>query len=119
LGPEAVKVVTRAHKILIWERTRHTLRLRHALREFFSAALAAFDDLTAPHALELLRLAPDPASAATLSTRQITAVLRRARRHHAVAKAEQIVAALRAEQLASRPLSRPPARPPCGPRWPS
>ena len=44
---EAVKVVTRAHKTLIWERTRHTLRLRHALREFFPAALVAFDDLTA------------------------------------------------------------------------
>src|SRR5205823_2095754 len=38
---EAVKVVTRAHKTLIWERTRHTMRLRHALREFFPAALAA------------------------------------------------------------------------------
>jgi transposase len=37
---EAVKVVTRAHKTLIWERTRHMLRLRHALREFFPAALA-------------------------------------------------------------------------------
>ena len=45
---EAVKVVTRAHKTLIWERTRHMLRLRQALREFFPAALAAFDDLTAP-----------------------------------------------------------------------
>jgi transposase len=27
---EAIKVVARAHKTLIWERTRHTLRLRHA-----------------------------------------------------------------------------------------
>ncbi|MGB8201491.1 MAG: IS110 family transposase, partial [Pseudonocardiaceae bacterium] len=35
---EAVKVVTRAHKTLIWERTRHTQRLRHALREYFPAA---------------------------------------------------------------------------------
>ncbi|MGB8201194.1 MAG: IS110 family transposase, partial [Pseudonocardiaceae bacterium] len=33
----AVKVVTRAHKTLIWERTRHTQRLRHALREYFPA----------------------------------------------------------------------------------
>ncbi|WP_194900130.1 IS110 family transposase, partial [Catenulispora pinisilvae] len=37
---EAIKVVTRAHKTLIWERTRHTQRLRHALRDFFPAALA-------------------------------------------------------------------------------
>ena len=64
---EAVKVVTRAHKTLIWERTRHLLRLRHALREFFPAALVAFDDLTAADALELLAAAPDPASAAALS----------------------------------------------------
>src|SRR5439155_5778681 len=31
---EAIKIVTRAHKTLIWERTRHTLRLRSALLEF-------------------------------------------------------------------------------------
>jgi transposase len=31
---EAVKVVTRAHQTLIWERTRHMLRLRAALREW-------------------------------------------------------------------------------------
>jgi hypothetical protein len=61
---EAVKVVTRAHKTLIWERTRQTQRLRHALREYFPAALAAFEDLDAADALELLAKAPDPASAA-------------------------------------------------------
>ena len=43
---EAIKVVARAHKTLIWERTRHVQRLRNALREFFPAALEAFDDLT-------------------------------------------------------------------------
>ena len=32
---EAVKVVARAHQTLIWERTRHTLRLRAALRDCF------------------------------------------------------------------------------------
>lgn len=30
---EAVEVVTRIYKTLIWERTRHTQRLRHALRD--------------------------------------------------------------------------------------
>jgi transposase len=55
----AVKVVTRAHKTLIWERTRHTQRLRHALREYFPAALEACEDLDAPDALELLAKAPD------------------------------------------------------------
>jgi transposase len=45
---EAIKVVTRTHKTLIWERTRHLQRLRHALREYFPAALEAFDDLRPP-----------------------------------------------------------------------
>jgi transposase len=39
---EAVKVVTRAHQTLLWERTRHMLRLRVALRDYFPAALEAF-----------------------------------------------------------------------------
>jgi hypothetical protein len=43
-GAQAIKVVARAHQTLIWERTRHTLRLRSALREFFPAALVAYAD---------------------------------------------------------------------------
>jgi transposase len=39
---EAVKVVARTHKTLIWERTRAVQRLRHALREYFPAALEAY-----------------------------------------------------------------------------
>ena len=58
---EAIKVVARAHKTLIWERTRHVQRLRQALQDFFPAALEAFEDLTAPDALELLAKAADPA----------------------------------------------------------
>ena len=96
---EAVKVVARAHKTLIWERTRHAQRLRNALREFFPAALLAFDDVTAADALELLAKAPDPDSAARLTITQITAALKRARRHHASTRAQQIQAALRSEQL--------------------
>jgi transposase len=96
---EAIKVVARAHKTLIWERTRHTLRLRVTLREFFPAALEAFADLTSAEALELLGRAPDPVSAAGLTTAQITAALKRARRHHAADRALAIRAALGAEQL--------------------
>ena len=44
----AVKVVARTHKTLIWERTRHTQRLRHVLRDYFPAAVKAFTDLDAP-----------------------------------------------------------------------
>jgi transposase len=96
---EAVKVVTRAHKTLIWERTRHTQRLRHALREYFPAALEAFADLDAPDALELLATAPDPASAARLTLTQIRGALSGARRRNVVEKAERIQAVLRAEHL--------------------
>nr|WP_263053503.1 IS110 family transposase [Catenulispora acidiphila] len=100
---EAIKVVTRAHKTLIWERTRHTQRLRHVLRDYFPAALAAFEDLDAPESLELLAKAPDPASAARLSKSQIAAALKRARRRDVQAKAEWIQAALRAQHLGQPP----------------
>jgi transposase len=101
---EAVKIVTRAHKTLIWERTRHTLRLRSSLLEFFPAAVAAFDDLTAPDTLQLLAQAPDPASAARLSITQITTVLRQARRRGVPTKAAGIHAALRTPQLGQPPV---------------
>ncbi|HEX8760296.1 MAG TPA: IS110 family transposase [Pseudonocardiaceae bacterium] len=96
---QAVKVVARAHKTLIWERTRHTQRLRHALRDYFPAALEAFEDLDAADALELLARAPDPASAAKLTITAITAALTRARRRNIAEKAARIQAVLRAEQL--------------------
>ena len=101
---EAVKVLTRSHKTLIWERTRHLLRLRSALREFFPAALVAFKDLDAPDALELLAAAPDPVSAATLSVDAIEAALKRARRRNRAAKAQAIAAALRTEHLGQPPV---------------
>ncbi|EFC86218.1 transposase IS111A/IS1328/IS1533 [Parafrankia sp. EUN1f] len=96
---EAVKVVTRTHKTLIWERTRHTQRLRHALRDYFPAALVAFDDLDAADTLELLAKAPTPAQATRLTISQISAALRRARRRDIPAKAAAIQAVLRAEHL--------------------
>jgi transposase len=95
----AVKVVTRMHKTLIWERTRHLQRLRHALLDYFPAALEAFGDLDAPDALELLARAPDPASAARLTTAQLSAALKRARRRDIPARAAEIRAALRAPHL--------------------
>jgi hypothetical protein len=100
-GPDAgaVKVVARAHKTLIWERTRQVQRLRHQLREYFPAAIEAFADLDAPDALELLARAPDPARAARLTRAQVSAVLKRARRHHIPARATAILAALRSAQL--------------------
>ncbi|WP_444980762.1 IS110 family transposase, partial [Nocardia vulneris] len=74
---EAIKVVARTHKTMIWERTRHTQRLRHALRDYFPAALVAFGDLDAADTLELLAKAATPAQAARLTIAQISAALKR------------------------------------------
>jgi hypothetical protein len=97
----AVKVAARAHQTLIWERTRHMLRLRTTLREYFPAALEAYKPLGLAGAdtLELLGRAADPAAAARLTIGQITAVLKRARRRDIPAKAAAIQAVLRGEHL--------------------
>ena len=99
VGAEAVKLVARTHQTLIWERSRHVLRLRSALREFFPAALEAFPDLDAQDALELLACAPDPDQAARLSRAKIIAALRRANRRDLAAKAARIQGILRAPAL--------------------
>jgi transposase len=96
---EAVKLLARAHQSLIWDRTRQVLRLRSALREFFPAALQAFDDLAAGEALELLDRAPDPDRAARLPRLTIVAALRRAGRRDLEGKATAIQQTLKADQL--------------------
>jgi transposase len=100
---QAVKVVARAHKTLIWERTRHVNRLRHQLLDFFPAAVEAFEDLDAPDALELLAKAPDPVSAAKLTTAQVSAVLKRAGRRNITGRTTVIRAAFGSSQLAQPP----------------
>lgn len=96
---EAVKVVTRAHQTLLWERTRHMLRLRVALRDYFPAALEAFKPLglTSDAVLKLLVKAPTPAAAAKLTISQISAALRG--RRDIPGKAAAIQQVLRTEQL--------------------
>ena len=96
---EGIKVLARTHKTLIWERTRQVQRLRHQLREYYPAALEAFDDLDAADALELLGKAPDPARGARLTRAQVSAALKRARRRNITERATAILAALRSPQL--------------------
>ena len=96
---DAVKLVARAHQTAIWERTRQVLRLRSLLREYFPAAVEAFEDLSAKDALILLARAPSPARAAKLTRSQVVSALRAARRHHAEAKADVLLAVLRAPGL--------------------
>jgi len=96
---EAMKLVARTHQTLVWDRSRQLLRLRSTLREFFPAALRAFDDLTAPDALHLLSAAPDPDRAARLSRTEIITGLNLAHRRNPAAKATHIQDLLRADRL--------------------
>lgn len=102
---EAVKVLARAHQSLIWTRQRQTNQLRSTLREFYPGALDAFDDLASADALSVLAVAPTPTLGRRLSRSKIASVLRRGgRTRNLDAKAEQIQAALRADQLEAAPL---------------
>ena len=100
---EAIKLAARTHQTMIWERSRHVLRLRSVLVEFFPAALEAFPDLDAPDVLELLAAAPDPDTAARLSLSRIVAALRRARRRNVQERAQHIQQVLRASELRQSP----------------
>jgi Transposase len=57
---EAVKVLARTHKMLVWLRAAVVQRLWAQLPEYFPAAVTAIEDLDAPDALELVGKAPDP-----------------------------------------------------------
>jgi hypothetical protein len=97
---EAVKVFARAHQNMIWTRTRHTNQIRSTLREFYPAALDAFDDLASGDALAVLAIAPTPAEGRRLSKSQIAAALRRGGRQRRIEdRAVEIQHALRTEQL--------------------
>jgi hypothetical protein len=97
---EAVKVLARAHQSMVWSRGRQSNTLRSTLREFYPAALVAFDDLTSSDTLEVLRIAPTPTLGAVLSRSKIAAALRRGGRQRRVdERAAEIQAALRSEQL--------------------
>jgi transposase len=97
---EAIKVLARGHQNLIWARNRHTNALRSALREYYPAALEAFDKLHDRDALAILGRAATPEQAARLSIKSIQAALRRAgRQRNITQRAEEIQAALRTEHL--------------------
>jgi hypothetical protein len=99
-GVEAIKVLARAHQRMVWSTGRQTNLLRSTLREFYPAALVAFDDLASGDALEVLRIAPTPTLGAGLSRSKIASALRRGGRQRRLdERAVEIQAALRSEQL--------------------
>ena len=102
LDAEAIKVLARAHQSLIWARTRHTNAMRSALREYYPAALLAFEDLAHGDALGVLGRAPTPEQGAHLDLPAIQSALKHGgRKRNIAARARQIRAALRSEQLAA------------------
>ncbi len=97
---EAIKVLARAHHSMIWARQRQQNQLRSTLREFFPAALLAFDDLASGDALAVLAIAPTPSLGRGLSRSKIAAALRRGGRQRRIDdRTVEIQAALRSEQL--------------------
>jgi transposase len=101
---EAIKVLARAHQSMVWSKGRQSNLLRSTLREFYPAALVAFDDLAGTDALEVLRIAPTPSLGSTLSRSKIAAALRRGGRQRRVdERTVEIQAALRSEQLEAPP----------------
>jgi hypothetical protein len=100
----AIRALARAHQSMIWARRAQANQLRSALREFYPAALAAFDDLTSGDAVAVLKAAPQPARGAALSRTQITTALRRGGRTRRLAERTAVIqAALRAPQLVPDP----------------
>lgn len=101
----AIKVLARSHQSLCWMRGQQANQLRSTLREFYPAALTAFDQLTSTDALAVLAVAPTPARARGLTRTQIKAALRRGgRRRYLDQRTEEIHAALHTEQLEQAPL---------------
>jgi hypothetical protein len=97
---QAVKVLARAHQSMIWARGRQANLLRSTMREFYPAALIAFDDLASSDALEVLRVAPTPELGRGLSRSKVAAALRRGGRQRRVdERALEVQAALRTDQL--------------------
>lgn len=102
---ESIKIEARAHQNLIWARARQANQLRNSLREYYPAALEAFDDLTHKDALAVIGRAPTPQAGARLSKKQIIAALKKGGRQRSLeTKAEEIQQVLRQPHLATNDL---------------
>jgi transposase len=100
---EALKVLSRSHKDLIWQRQNQVNQLRSSLREYYPGALEAFGtDLAHPDAVAVLGLAATPEQGRRLSQTRIASALRRAGRQRNIdAFAQKIRGALTTPQLAA------------------
>lgn len=105
----AIAVLARAQQDSLWNRQQLSNQLRSLLREYYPAALAAFESwrngLCRPEALELLTAAPTQARAARLTRTQLEAALKRAGRKRGItAEAERLREVFRADYAHQPPL---------------
>jgi hypothetical protein len=102
---DAVQVLARAHQSMIWSRQRQANQLRSLLREFYPAALIAFEDLAHRDTVAVLSIASTPTRGKALSQSKIAAALRRGgRQRHIQTRAQEIQTVLRTEQLTAPPV---------------
>jgi transposase len=81
---QAIAVLARAQQDAVWNRGQLSNQLRSHLKQYFPAALAAFQvrgiGLDSREARAVLALAPDPSTAATLTPARLRTVLRKSGR---------------------------------------
>jgi transposase len=84
---QAITVLARAQQDAVWNRQQVANQVRSLLREYYPAALHAFQNkdggLTRPDARVILTMAPTPAKAAKLTPAQLRAGLKRSGRTRA------------------------------------
>ncbi|GAB3976644.1 hypothetical protein GCM10029978_064070 [Actinoallomurus acanthiterrae] len=101
---QAIAVLARAQQEATWNRQQLADQLRSLLREYFPAALKAFQvkniGLTSREARAVLQAAPTPAAAARLTKARLQSLLRYAGRQRNIeAWADRLYALFREEQL--------------------
>ncbi|WP_327425394.1 IS110 family transposase [Streptomyces sp. NBC_01707] len=81
---QAISVLARAQQDAVWNRAQLNNQLRSHLKQYFPAALAAFQvrgiGLDSREARAVLTAAPDPTTAARLTRAQLRSLLRKSRR---------------------------------------
>jgi transposase len=104
----AVRVLARAQQDAVWSRVQIGNQLRSLLREYFPAALEAFQDLKGglgrTDARTILAAAPTPAQAAKLTRTKLQSLLKRAgRQRFLVRDSDRLHAMFRTPQLRQPP----------------
>jgi transposase len=106
---QAIAVLARAQQDAVWNRQQLGNQLRSVLREYFPAAIEAFNlknvGLAAPEARIILAAAPTPATAAKLTKTRLRALLRKAGRQRNIDRwTERLHTVFGAEQMRQLPL---------------